>query len=75
MIPKLVHHKQQVLNNIKLKSDPNWRHIREWTDDHIQPKRLIRDMIREGYISQEYETVGKTVKRHLKPLVDTIIEP
>jgi len=74
MIPTLVHYKQTVLDNIKQKSDPNDRHIKEWTDRHIQVKRLLRDMVRDRFIKIEYEHIGKTVKRHLRPLVETIIE-
>ncbi len=74
MIPTLVHYKQKVLDQILIKSDPNDRHIREWTDQHIQVKRLLRDMVRDKLIRIEYEHKGKTVKRHLKQLVSQIID-
>ena len=74
MIPTLVHYKQIILDNILTKSDPNDRHIREWTHKDIQVKRLLRDMVRDQLIRIEYEHKGKTVKRHLKQLVRQIID-
>jgi hypothetical protein len=74
MIPKLVHHKQRVLDLISDDQDPNDRHIKEWTDSSVQPKRLLRDMQREGYIKIAYEWHGKTCKRKLIKLVDSIID-
>ena len=55
-------------------SDPNDRHIREWTDMCVQPKRLLKDMERQGYIKITQEWHGKTCKRRLIKLVDNIIE-
>jgi hypothetical protein len=74
MIPKLVHYKQTILDRVKLDPDPNDRHIREWTDTHVKPKRLLRDMEREGYIKVTYEMHGKTCKRMIHRLVNNIIE-
>ena len=70
----LTHYKQKVLDQIQLDSDPNDRHIREWTHKDIQVKRLLRDMVRDQLIRIEYEHKGKTVKRHLKQLVRQIID-
>ena len=75
MIPKLVHYKQTVLDRIKLKSDPNNRHIRQWTDTYIEPNRLLKAMQREGYIRITHEWHGRTCKRILTGLVDHIVEP
>lgn len=74
MIPTLVHYKQIVLDHIKLKPDPNDRHIKEWTSKDIQVKRLLRDMVRDRLITIEYIHYGKTVKRQLTPIIETIIE-
>lgn len=74
MIPKLVHYKQRILDLIQEDQDPNDRHIKQWTDQCIQPKRLLRDMEREGYIRVTYEMHGKTCKRMIHRLVDNIIE-
>lgn len=75
MIPTLVHYKQTILDRIKLKPDPNNRHIRQWTDTNIEPNRLIKDMQREGYIRIKHEWHGGTCKRMLIGLVDHIVEP
>jgi len=75
MIPTLVHYKQRVLDMSLIKSDPNDRHIKQWTHKDIQVKRLLRDMVRDKLITIEYEHVGALVKRHLRPLVTHIIEP
>ena len=74
MIPTLVHYKQRVLDMITGDQDPNDRHIREWTDKCVQPKRLLKDMERQGYIRITHEWHGKTCKRRLIKLVDNIIE-
>ena len=75
MIPTLVHYKQTILDRIKLKPDPNNRRIRQWTDTHVEPNRLIKDMQREGYIRIKHEWHGGTCKRMLIGLVDHIVEP
>ena len=74
MIPTLVHYKQKILDMITQDQDPNDRHIKEWTDVHVQPKRLLRDMERQGYIRITHEWHGKTCRRKLIKLVDKIIE-
>jgi len=74
MIPTLVHYKQTVLDMIDKDLDPNDRHIKEWTDASVKPKRLLRDMERQGYIRVTYEWHGKTCRRKLIKLVDKIIE-
>ena len=75
MIPKLVHYKQTILDRIRQKSDPNNRHIRQWTDTYVEPNRLLKDMQREGYIRITHEWHGGTCKRILIGLVDHIVEP
>ena len=75
MIPTLVHYKQALLDGLQQNSNPRDRHIKEWTHKDIQVKRLIRDMVRDGFIRVEYETIRGTVKRHLRPCVSHIIEP
>ena len=74
MIPTLVHYKQTILDMIDQDQDPNDRHIKQWTDQSIQPKRLLRDMERQGYIRITQEWHGKTCKRKLTKLVHKIIE-
>lgn len=74
MIPTLVHYKQIILDQIGLDQDPNDRHIREWTARSVQPRRLLKDMERDGYIKITHEWHGKTCKRRLIKLVDNIIE-
>ena len=74
MIPTLVHYKQKILDMIDKDQDPNDRHIKEWTDAAVKPKRLLRDMERQGYIRVTHEWHGKTCRRKLIKLVDKIIE-
>ena len=74
MIPTLVHYKQKILDLITEDKDPNDRHIRECTASNVKPKRLLKDMERDGYIRVTYEWHGKTCKRVLIKLVDNIIE-
>lgn len=64
----LKHYKSIVLEKIVHDSDPNDRHIKEWTSSNIQVKRLLRDMEREGLIKIEMVQDGKTVRRMLTPL-------
>jgi hypothetical protein len=68
----LVHYKQKVLDMIQIDSDPNDRHIKEWTSKDIQVKRLLRDMVREQLIRVEYIKVGGTTKRYLTPIIKHI---
>ena len=71
---KLVHYKQAVLDKLKTeKKDPTNRKIKEWTDTHIRPNRLIHTMEKEGLIRIEMVQDGKTVRRMLTPLIDKII--
>ena len=70
----LTHYKQQVLDRIQLDSDPNDRHIKEWTSHDIQVKRLLRDMARDRLIKIEYIKRGGTVKRILTPIITQIHE-
>jgi len=70
----LTHYKQRVLDRIQLDSDPNDRHIREWTSHDIQVKRLLRDMARDRLIKIEYIKRGGTVKRILTPIITQIHE-
>ena len=74
MIPTLVHYKQRVLDMIDQDSDPNDRHIKQWTSKDMQVKRLLRDMERDQLIRIEYIHHGKTVKRKLTKLIEKIIE-
>jgi hypothetical protein len=71
---QLTHYKQRVLDQIQLDSDPNDRHIKEWTRQDIQVKRLLRDMAREGLIKIEYIKSGGTVRRILTPIITKIHE-
>ena len=61
----LKHYKDIVLQKIEEDSDPNDRHIREWTEPWIQPKRLLKDMEREGLIKIEYINYKGCIKRVL----------
>lgn len=71
---KLVHYKQAVLDKLKTeKKDPTNRKIKEWTDTHIRPNRLIHTMEKEGLIRIQMVQDGKTVRRMLTPLIDKII--
>ena len=74
MIPTLVHFKQRVLDMIVHDQDPNDRHIREWTETWVKPKRLLKDMERQGYIKITHQWDGKTCRRKLIKLVDRVIE-
>lgn len=64
------HYKQAVLDNIVIDSDPNDRHIREWTEPWIRPKQLLRDMEREGLISIQYVNDRGCVRRYIQKLRD-----
>lgn len=68
----LVHYKTIILDKIAHDSDPNDRHIKEWTTPDIQVKRLLKDMVREGLISIKWKEEGKTVRRIITPLVNKI---
>jgi hypothetical protein len=57
---------------IQIDSDPNDRHIKEWTSKDIQVKRLLRDMVREQLIRVEYIKQGGTTKRYLTPIIKHI---
>lgn len=61
----LKHYKQIVLEKIAEDSDPNDRHIKEWTEPWIQVKRLLNDMRNEGVIHIEYIKDRGTVRRVL----------
>ena len=61
----LKHYKEIVLQKMEEDSDPNDRHIREWTEPWIQPKRLLKDMEREGLIKIEYINYKGCIKRVL----------
>lgn len=70
----LVHYKQMILDKLKTeKKDPTNRKIKEWTDTHIRPVRLIHTMEKEGLIKIEMVREGQTVRRVLTPLIDQII--
>lgn len=66
----LQHYKHIILQKIKEDSDPNDRHIKEWTAPHIQVKRLLHDMQKENLIHIEYVKDGGTVRRMLTPRID-----
>jgi hypothetical protein len=72
--PQLVHHKQRVLDMILVDADPNDRHIKQWTSNNIQVKRLLRDMVKDQLITIEYIHKGGTCKRYLKQLVSQIVD-
>lgn len=73
---KLVQYKQIVLEKlITDTNNPTNRQIKEWTDMHIRPNKLISVMQREGLISIEMVHEGKTVRRIITPLesqIDTL---
>ena len=70
----LTHYKQKVLDMIQIDSDPNDRHIKEWTSQDIQVKRLLRDMVRDQLITVRYIKEGGTTKRYLTPIITQIYE-
>ena len=59
------HYKQIILEKIVHDSDPNDRHIKEWTSQDIQVKRLLRDMEREGLIKIRYINDRGCIRRIL----------
>ena len=60
--------KRLVWEKIHHNDNPNNRHIREWVGQHIQPHRLLMDMLREGYITKiEYIDRGGSCIRKLYP--------
>jgi len=69
---KLKHHKQIVLEKIVHDSDPNDRHIREWTNTKDYPKKyinkLLKDMEREGSLKIEYINDRGCIRRILTPI-------
>ena len=64
----LEHYKTIVLEKIVHDSDPNDRHVKQWTSQHIQIKRLLRDMQREGLLKIEYINHKGCIKRTLIPI-------
>ena len=70
----LTHYKQRVLDMIQIDSDPNDRHIREWTSKDVQVKRLLRDMVKDQLIKIEYINKGGTVKRYITLIITQIYE-
>ena len=70
---KLKHYKQIVLERIQNDPDPNDRHIREWTESWISPKRLIYQMRDEGLIKIEYINHKGCIKRILTPIYENSI--
>ena len=70
---KLVHYKQILLDKLKTDTNnPTNRKIKEWTDTHIRPNKLISVMEKEGLIKIEMVQEGKTVRRVITPLVSQI---
>lgn len=60
--------KMIVWQKIHHNDNPMNRHIREWVGQHIQPKRLLKDMLREGFITKiEYIEQGGQCIRKLTP--------
>ena len=57
--------KRIVWEKIHHNNNPMNRHIREWVGQHVQPKRLLKDMLREGFITKiEYiEERGRTLRK------------
>ena len=70
----LIHYKQRVLDMIQIDSDPNDRHIKQWTSKDVQVKRLLRDMVRDQLIKIEYIKQGGTTKRYITPIITQIYE-
>jgi hypothetical protein len=64
----LKHYKRKVWVNLHHDSDPNDRHIKQWTEHGIQAKRLLRDMEREGSIKIEYINHKGCIKRVCTPI-------
>lgn len=69
----LKHYKSKVWNMLHKDMDPNDRHVREWTEQWINAKRLLLDMEREGSIKIEYINHKGCIKRVCTPL-DNIYE-
>ena len=69
----LKHYKNIVLEKILHDSDPNDRHVKEWTEQWIKPKRLLKDMEREGLIKIEYINHKGCIKRILTPIYENSI--
>ena len=65
----LSHYKTIILEKILEDSDPNDRHIKEWTSSHIQVNRLLKEMQKEGLITIELVKDGKTIRRVLKAVL------
>ena len=61
----LEHYKNIVLKKIVDRQDPNDRHVKQWTSQHIQVNRLLRDMQREGLLKIEYIDYKGCIKRTL----------
>ena len=63
------HYKQIILERIVHDSDPNDRHIREWTNTQGYPqkfvKALLKEMEREGLIKIQYINDRGCIKRTL----------
>ena len=70
----LKHYKEKVWFNLHKDSDPNDRHIKQWTEQKIQAKRLLRDMEREGSIKIEYINHKGCIKRVCTPLKNVYAE-
>lgn len=64
---KLNHYKQIVLDGIKENDNPQTWRIRQWLNaEHINVKRLLNTMQREGLISIEFQEDRGKVRRILK---------
>ena len=72
----LKHYKTIILENIIHDSDPNDYHIKRWIKaPHLQIKRLLKDMEREGLITIQMVNDRGCVRRILTPTgkgIDTI---
>ena len=68
---KFTHYKTIILEKILHDSDPNDRHIREWTGTQQFPQkfvaRLLKEMEREGLITIELVNDRGTIRRILTP--------
>jgi len=75
---KLKHYKEIVWFNLHNDSDPNDRHIREWTNTMDYPRKfikfLLKDMEREGSIKIEYINHKGCIKRVCTPLKNVYAE-
>ena len=67
----LEHYKITIMEKIVHDSDPNDRHIKQWTSSHLQVNRLLKQMQKEGLLKIEYINDRGCVRRYLTPIDQT----